>query len=411
MTHSVITPYLKSEITFYYQKRNFIFNTSQMLFSSVKIDDGTKLLLDSITNADYYDPHNQYKILDLGCGYGVIGSVLAKISPKSNVCFSDRDALAVRFAELNAKKNEITNYNVIKSVGYNSITDGEYDFIVSNIPAKAGSCSIKHMILGSYNYLKPSGILCFVIVSPHKELIKRLIGNFTEIEVLYSKTSADYLIYHIKFKQKPENKYLKTGRENYYRETTYYDFSGLAFDISSAYNINEFNSLSYNLDFLINFLLKNKYIKPEQVKHALTYDSGQGHLAVSIYKLYNPATISILSKDKLSLDFTEHNIIQNGCDPNIVNVYNEISLSLISVYDIDLIVWRLDGDLYENIIQCEIDALSRLQKDKKSYIIISGTSNRITFIENLLKKHSNLVKVIRKKKKGNSILLIKSIIK
>ena len=60
----------------FFNKR-FEFITSSGVFSKKKIDLGTELLIKkSITKSDW-------TLLDLGCGYGAVGIVFAKLQPKS----------------------------------------------------------------------------------------------------------------------------------------------------------------------------------------------------------------------------------------------------------------------------------------------------------------------------------------
>jgi 16S rRNA (guanine1207-N2)-methyltransferase len=53
------------------------------VFSKDSLDDGTRFLLETIAQADLGE-----KILDLGCGAGPIGLILAHLDPKRNVTLS-----------------------------------------------------------------------------------------------------------------------------------------------------------------------------------------------------------------------------------------------------------------------------------------------------------------------------------
>lgn len=69
------------------------FKTTYGMFSYKEIDQGTKLLINSI------DVTSAKTILDLGCGYGPIGICLAKENPSADVYLVDRDFIAVEYAE------------------------------------------------------------------------------------------------------------------------------------------------------------------------------------------------------------------------------------------------------------------------------------------------------------------------
>ncbi len=81
------------------------FDLSHALFSSFDIDVGTRLLLKVAAR----DPvlASARRILDEGCGIGVIGLCAAKAFPEAEVLLRDRDSLAVAFTERNRLANRL----------------------------------------------------------------------------------------------------------------------------------------------------------------------------------------------------------------------------------------------------------------------------------------------------------------
>ena len=75
--------------------RNFEFLTASSVFSKTKIDLGTQLLIESMV----LPKTGTY--LDIGCGYGVVGIVAAKLNPKLCVFMTDVNVRAVRLARKN----------------------------------------------------------------------------------------------------------------------------------------------------------------------------------------------------------------------------------------------------------------------------------------------------------------------
>jgi 16S rRNA (guanine1207-N2)-methyltransferase len=59
------------------------------------LDDGTRLLLETIAKTDLGD-----HILDLGCGVGPIGLILAHLDPKRHVCLADVNLRALDCAKV-----------------------------------------------------------------------------------------------------------------------------------------------------------------------------------------------------------------------------------------------------------------------------------------------------------------------
>lgn len=142
---------------------------AETLFSSFAIDHGTDLLIRNITAS------NPKTILDLGCGYGPIGIVLASKFPHSQVVMLDKDLLAVRYSQLNIQKNNIDNAEAVGSIGMKAVQGKTFDLIVSNIPAKIGDEAItQEFVLTPYKHLNLGGELWVVIVNALNHLIPRI---------------------------------------------------------------------------------------------------------------------------------------------------------------------------------------------------------------------------------------------
>lgn len=71
------------------------------LFSPGHIDRGTLAMLSHVEISP------GMRIMDLGCGCGVVGVVAAKIAGEENVFMSDVDPMAVETARRNAERNGV----------------------------------------------------------------------------------------------------------------------------------------------------------------------------------------------------------------------------------------------------------------------------------------------------------------
>lgn len=184
--------YFKKEVTYPLAGKKFIFDVGETLFSTFEVDYGTDLLL------RYLVVNNPKTILDLGCGYGPIGIVLAKNNPRAQVTMVDRDLLAVRFANINIAKNGVTNATTLGSVGMEAVINENFDLIVSNIPAKIGDEAItEEFILTPYRHLNPDGELWVVVVNALNRLIPK-IGSKHNLNVKAIKKGNGHTVYQFK---------------------------------------------------------------------------------------------------------------------------------------------------------------------------------------------------------------------
>jgi len=137
----------------------FCFYSLPGIFSHKEIDEGTKKLLDNIDNFE------DKKILDWGCGYGVIGIFLAKFGA-SNVDMVDIDTFALASACKNIDANKVCNVRVSSVNDSDFVKNKTYDLIVSNPPFHIGKdtdCRITiSFIQQAKKALNPGGRLVIV---------------------------------------------------------------------------------------------------------------------------------------------------------------------------------------------------------------------------------------------------------
>jgi len=158
-------------------KLKFLVNNG--LFSCDKTDDASITLLKNI-------PPLEGSLLDLGCGYGVLGITLAK---KYNLVLTmtDINRIALDYAKKNAKLNQISA-TLIHSDSFGNITD-MFNNIVLNPPIHAGKDIMYRMYEESAQHLTPGGSLYIVIHKKHgaESTIKKLEEIFAYVNVLYKK--------------------------------------------------------------------------------------------------------------------------------------------------------------------------------------------------------------------------------
>ncbi|MHA1342874.1 MAG: class I SAM-dependent methyltransferase [Promethearchaeota archaeon] len=145
------------------RKHLYIFKTITGVYSFKKIDLGTKIFINNMVI-----PTEPCLLLDLGCGYGPIGIVLAFESPKSNVYLIDINKRAIWCAKENIKFN-ILNYknrvfallgNYFEPIKHKNL---KFDFIYMNPPIRQGKKDFFRLCKNIWDYLKPNGCFQFVI--------------------------------------------------------------------------------------------------------------------------------------------------------------------------------------------------------------------------------------------------------
>lgn len=162
MSHYFTNDNLKSNIKKVLVKisgNTFIFNTDNGVFSKKGMDFGTRTLIETLLKENLYGD-----ILDVGCGYGVIGIILSSFfnNEINSIDMVDVNLRAIHLTKMNIKENKVNNCNAFVSNVYDQI-DKKYDFIITNPPIRAGKEIVYKILKDSRNYLKENGCLYYVI--------------------------------------------------------------------------------------------------------------------------------------------------------------------------------------------------------------------------------------------------------
>lgn len=172
------TPHKEAEFTFQLRGYDFRFATDAGVFSRERIDFGSVLLIETMQIA------RTARVLDVGCGYGPIGLVAAKLANQGSVTMIDINERAVSLARKNAEQNNIRNVDVQVSNLYEAVQGKTFDVILTNPPIRAGKETVHRIFAEGYDFLAEGGEMWVVIQKKQgaPSALKKLQEIYREVE-------------------------------------------------------------------------------------------------------------------------------------------------------------------------------------------------------------------------------------
>jgi 16S rRNA G1207 methylase RsmC len=383
------------------QKQSLQFRTSQELFSSHDVDAGTRFLLRSITEAGYPPPH---RILDMGCGYGVLGITLKSLHPESAVHLTDRDALAVDYARQNAELNNLSGAEIYGSLGYDDVTEKGFDLIVSNIPGKAGEPVITYMLREAQYYLAPGGIMAVVIVTALAEMAAKILADTPGAEVVLKRERPGHTVFHYRFsgdKTPPKPVQSALERGIYHRKDVTIRYDKLRYNMRTAYGLPEFDSLSYDTEILLKAV---KGFKNKGFDRAAVFNPGQGHVPAALWQYFHPRMTSLIDRDRLALRYSKLNLALNGCPAANIKLFYQAAPETGERQHYDLVAGVL-RDENKEAVQFTFDKAADLLAPG-GLLALSGGSTAVTRLVAYIETKKVLSIKSRERWRGYSVLAL-----
>ncbi|ORC29271.1 hypothetical protein B4O97_18910 [Marispirochaeta aestuarii] len=279
------------------------FDLSHALFSSYKIDDGSRLLLKTL--AQHGNLPERRSFLDVGCGVGTLGLALKKVRPEAELSICDRDALAVEMSLHNAGINRIAVAGAEPALMH-CLKNRPSDLVVSNVPAKAGTPVHQAFVSGLTGLLNPGGIAALVVVSPLEEAFRRYAAA-AGFEILYEEKTANHLVLHLSPadpEQKSEDRPEELGAA--FKRRGEFEMAGEKYTLETVYGLPEFDTPAYGTQTAASIADKRASGR------VLFVNPGQGHLPVCLARKasYNSAVVA--GRDLLQLKVTARNLALNS---------------------------------------------------------------------------------------------------
>lgn len=147
----------RKDLSFRFSCFNLTFTSDNGVFCKDKIDQGSQIFLETLSLFPLGD-----KMLDVGCGYGVLGITLKKCFPQSHIDLVDVNPRAVELAKINALQNQADVHISVSNL-YEQVHDQDYTDIITNPPIRAGKQVIYTIFKEAYDHLQENGHLWVVI--------------------------------------------------------------------------------------------------------------------------------------------------------------------------------------------------------------------------------------------------------
>ena len=159
------------------ENTKILLNTSDLVFAPTATSDF--LISGVLSNINKVD-----KLLDLGCGNGIVGIALSKFNKANKIYFSDISNEAVKVTDLNIKLNNCVG-EVIKSNIFSNWNGYKFDIIVDdisgiseevaklsrwfkNVPCDSGidgTANIEKVLNEARHFLNKNGKIFFPVIS------------------------------------------------------------------------------------------------------------------------------------------------------------------------------------------------------------------------------------------------------
>lgn len=154
-THEPTSRHEEHAFTLECAGRTLQFETDAGVFSKLKLDTGTALLLKAL-------PENFHgRALDLGCGWGAVGCCMAARWPQAEIALCDINERAVALARENLQRNRLRG-EAFCGDGLDAV-EGSFGLIAVNPPIRAGKAVVYRLFEQSAQRLGEGGCLYVVM--------------------------------------------------------------------------------------------------------------------------------------------------------------------------------------------------------------------------------------------------------
>ena len=155
--HSPQGDFRPRDVSMRFWETDWTFATADGVFSADGLDLGTSVLLREAT-----PPVGATRLLDLGCGYGVLAVALAVACPAAQIDAVDVNERALALCQLNAERHQVADRVQVMPPEAADPTV-QYQEIWSNPPIRIGKAALHELLLTWLPRLTPDGVARLVV--------------------------------------------------------------------------------------------------------------------------------------------------------------------------------------------------------------------------------------------------------
>ncbi len=164
--------------------RKYRFRTRAGIFSRKAIDEGTRLLIETM------DVRPRHTVIDVGCGYGPLGIVAAHLASVGRVVMVDCDARAVDYAMENVKSHHLNHarksgkprVEAVLGDRFDAVRGERFDRVLSNPPFHAGNDVLFPLVDDAYRHLRVHGRI-YLVLMRYTGVMKHMRNTFGNCQI------------------------------------------------------------------------------------------------------------------------------------------------------------------------------------------------------------------------------------
>lgn len=179
-----VTPSSKKNVEYRVNGTNFKFVTDTAVFCKNCVDKGTDLMITTvIDDIKARGARRDERLLDLGCGWGVVGIVMKSVFTLFDVTCVDVNSRAVQLAKENAGLNPKKPDRILVSDILSALSEDDlYDTVMTNPPVRAGKSTVFAFYEQAKAHMKDGAAIYVVLqrkqgADSTKKKLQELFGN------------------------------------------------------------------------------------------------------------------------------------------------------------------------------------------------------------------------------------------